>query len=88
MYIERYLINKKWILTNESVSKAIIEKSDENPSLNLDLKHFPNENVKDIVQCTLPEGEYDINGSTIVTHRTNLMTLYEDINQYFDEFQQ
>lgn len=34
------LINKRWILTNESVSEAIIEKSDENPSLSLDIKHY------------------------------------------------
>ena len=48
----------------------------------------PNEDVKDIVRNTLPEGEYDIHGSTIVTLRTNLMTLYHAINQYFNEFQQ
>ncbi|EAX85559.1 hypothetical protein TVAG_466880 [Trichomonas vaginalis G3] len=69
---------------------AKIYKSDRNWFYreNLPISMTPNEDVKQIVQDTLPQTHYDIKGCTILTFKEDLPLLKEKITEYFDNFKQ
>ncbi|EAX78340.1 hypothetical protein TVAG_102270 [Trichomonas vaginalis G3] len=69
---------------------AKIYKSDRNWFYreNLPISMTPNEQVKQIVQDTLPQTHYDIKGCTILTFKEDLPLLKEKITEYFDNFKQ
>ncbi|EAX97180.1 hypothetical protein TVAG_355410 [Trichomonas vaginalis G3] len=69
---------------------AKIYKSDRNWFYreNLPISMTPNEDVKQIVQDTLPQTHYDIKGCTIFTFKEDLPLLKEKITEYFDNFKQ
>ncbi|EAX80534.1 hypothetical protein TVAG_234680 [Trichomonas vaginalis G3] len=69
---------------------AKIYKSDRNWFYreNLQISMTPNEDVKQIVQDTLPQTHYDIKGCTIFTFKEDLPLLKEKITEYFDNFKQ
>ncbi|KAI5483140.1 KilA, N-terminal/APSES-type HTH, DNA-binding family [Trichomonas vaginalis G3] len=69
---------------------AKIYKSDRNWFYreNLPISMTPNEDVKQIVQDTLPQTHYDIKGCTILTFKEGLTLLKEKITEYFDNFKQ
>ncbi|EAX77957.1 hypothetical protein TVAG_373520 [Trichomonas vaginalis G3] len=69
---------------------AKIYKSDRNWFYreNLPISMTPNEDVKQIVQDTLPQTHYDIKGCTILTFKEDLSLLKEKITEYFDNFKQ
>ncbi|EAX93365.1 hypothetical protein TVAG_406290 [Trichomonas vaginalis G3] len=69
---------------------AKIYKSDRNWFYreNLPISMTPNENVKQIVQDTLPQTHYDMKGCTIFTFKEDLPLLKEKITEYFDNFKQ
>ncbi|EAX82524.1 hypothetical protein TVAG_001100 [Trichomonas vaginalis G3] len=69
---------------------AKIYKSDRNWFYreNLPISMTPNEDVKQIVQDTLPQTHYDIKGCTILTFKEDLPLLREKITEYFDNFKQ
>ncbi|EAX87676.1 hypothetical protein TVAG_001180 [Trichomonas vaginalis G3] len=69
---------------------AKIYKSDRNWFYreNLPISMTPNEQVKQIVQDTLPQTHYDIKGCTIFTFKEDLPLLKEKITEYFDNFKQ
>ena len=46
------------------------------------------EDVKQIVQDTLPQTHYDMKGCTILTFKEDLPLLKEKITEYFDNFKQ
>ncbi|KAI5540363.1 hypothetical protein TVAGG3_0035660 [Trichomonas vaginalis G3] len=55
---------------------------------NLPISMTPNEDVKQIVQDTLPQTHYDIKGCTILTFKEDLTLLKEKITEYFDNFKE
>ncbi|EAX72508.1 hypothetical protein TVAG_199870 [Trichomonas vaginalis G3] len=55
---------------------------------NLPISMTPNEDVKQIVQDTLPQTHYDMKGCTILTFKEDLPLLKEKITEYFDNFKQ
>ncbi|EAX78961.1 hypothetical protein TVAG_135470 [Trichomonas vaginalis G3] len=69
---------------------AKIYKSDRNWFYreNLPISMTPNEDVKQIVQDTLPQTHYDMKGCTILTFKEDLPLLKEKITEYFDNFKQ
>ncbi|KAI5497957.1 KilA, N-terminal/APSES-type HTH, DNA-binding family [Trichomonas vaginalis G3] len=69
---------------------AKIYKSDRNWFYreNLPISMIPNEDVKQIVQDTLPQTHYDMKGCTILTFKEDLPLLKEKITEYFDNFKQ
>ncbi|EAY20550.1 hypothetical protein TVAG_239240 [Trichomonas vaginalis G3] len=69
---------------------AKIYKSDRNRFYreNLPISMTPNEDVKQIVQDTLPQTHYDMKGCTILTFKEDLPLLKEKITEYFDNFKQ
>ncbi|EAX80369.1 hypothetical protein TVAG_069160 [Trichomonas vaginalis G3] len=69
---------------------AKIYKSDRNWFYreNLPISMTPNEDVKQIVQDTLPQTHYDIKGCTILTFKEDLTLLKEKITEYFDNFKE
>ncbi|EAY07854.1 hypothetical protein TVAG_312530 [Trichomonas vaginalis G3] len=69
---------------------AKIYKSDRNWFYreNIPISMTPNEDVKQIVQDTLPQTHYDIKGCTILTFKEDLPLLKEKITEYFDNFKQ
>ncbi|EAX84420.1 hypothetical protein TVAG_584490 [Trichomonas vaginalis G3] len=69
---------------------AKIYKSDRNWFYreNLPISMTPNEDVKQIVQDTLPQTHYDIKGCTILTFKEDLPLLKEKITEYFDNFKE
>ncbi|EAX96810.1 hypothetical protein TVAG_106970 [Trichomonas vaginalis G3] len=69
---------------------AKIYKSDRNWFYreNLPISMTPNEDVKQIVQDTLPQTHYDMKGCTILTFKEDLSLLKEKITEYFDNFKQ
>ncbi|KAI5505799.1 KilA, N-terminal/APSES-type HTH, DNA-binding family [Trichomonas vaginalis G3] len=69
---------------------AKIYKSDRNWFYreNLPISMTPNEDVKQIVQDTLPQTYYDMKGCTILTFKEDLPLLKEKITEYFDNFKQ
>ncbi|EAX83110.1 hypothetical protein TVAG_400050 [Trichomonas vaginalis G3] len=69
---------------------AKIYKSDRNWFYreNLPISMTPNEDVKQIVQDTLPQTHYDMKGCTILTFKEDLPLLKEKIREYFDNFKQ
>ncbi|EAX78237.1 hypothetical protein TVAG_034540 [Trichomonas vaginalis G3] len=69
---------------------AKIYKSDRNWFYreNLPISMTPNEDVKQIVQDTLPQTHYDIKGCTILTFKEDLLLLKEKITEYFDNFKE
>ncbi|EAX89818.1 hypothetical protein TVAG_085930 [Trichomonas vaginalis G3] len=69
---------------------AKIYKSDRNWFYreNLPISMTPNEDVKKIVQDTLPQTHYDMKGCTILTFKEDLPLLKEKITEYFDNFKQ
>ncbi|EAX84439.1 hypothetical protein TVAG_366740 [Trichomonas vaginalis G3] len=69
---------------------AKIYKSDRNWFYreNLPISMTPNEDVKQIVQDTLPQTHYDMKGCTIFTFKEDLPLLKEKITEYFDNFKQ
>ncbi|EAX75677.1 hypothetical protein TVAG_318750 [Trichomonas vaginalis G3] len=69
---------------------AKIYKSDRNWFYreNLPISMTPNEDVKQIVQATLPQTHYDMKGCTILTFKEDLPLLKEKITEYFDNFKQ
>ncbi|EAX82698.1 hypothetical protein TVAG_218030 [Trichomonas vaginalis G3] len=76
---------------NKSFSDlAKIYKSDRNWFYreNLPISMTPNEDVKQIVQDTLPQTHYDMKGCTILTFKEDLPLLKEKITEYFDNFKQ
>ncbi|KAI5500394.1 KilA, N-terminal/APSES-type HTH, DNA-binding family [Trichomonas vaginalis G3] len=69
---------------------AKIYKSDRNWFYreNLPISMTPNEDVKQIVQDTLPQTHYDMKGCTILTFKEDLPLLKEKITEYFDNFKE
>ncbi|EAX82717.1 hypothetical protein TVAG_053940 [Trichomonas vaginalis G3] len=69
---------------------AKIYKSDRNwfYRKNLPISMTPNEDVKQIIQDTLPQTHYDMKGCTILTFKEDLPLLKEKITEYFDNFKQ
>ncbi|EAX85643.1 hypothetical protein TVAG_207820 [Trichomonas vaginalis G3] len=69
---------------------AKIYKSDRNWFYreNLPISMTPNEDVKQIVQDTLPQTHYDMKGCTILTFKEDLPLLKEKITEYSDNFKQ
>ncbi|EAY06807.1 hypothetical protein TVAG_313820 [Trichomonas vaginalis G3] len=55
---------------------------------NLPISMTPNEDVKQIVQDTLPQTHYDMKGCTILTFKEDLPLLKEKITEYFDNFKE
>ncbi|EAX85145.1 hypothetical protein TVAG_177810 [Trichomonas vaginalis G3] len=69
---------------------AKINKSDRNWFYreNLPISMTPSEDVKQIVQDTLPQTHCDIKGCTILTFKEDLTLQKEKITEYFDNFKQ
>lgn len=76
---------------NQSNYRQVLKDIDRNSILfyrdGLPIAMTPNEDIKDLIRRSLPETEYDMKGSMIMTYREHLPRLLRVIGQYFCEFQ-
>ena len=54
---------------------------------NLPISMTLNEKIKELIPNVIPEYDYDLDGSTLLTYKMYLPKLHEAISEYFDQFQ-